>query len=88
MFVFGRSGKTFANTSLQIFYLLSIVYFAAYVVYNAQRSYLKYKNESEEIVIAMIGISFVCPLLMILIWIILMPDALSRFAVITHVRYI
>ena len=78
-----RSGKAIMSIMLQIFYIMSIVYLAAYIVYGAEKSYKDYKDKDSSIPITII--ICVAPVIMALIWFILLPPILTKFTIITNV---
>jgi hypothetical protein len=89
LFCCGRQGKLFAKTTLQMFYLLTILYFSMYIVYNAEQAYTKYKeatmgNKVE--FLTFVIASALCPVFMLLIWILAIPQILSKFTIITNVN--
>lgn len=87
LFLFGRSGKSFARVSLQMFYLLSIMYLSSYMTFYGYGYYNQYKKEaSKEGFITLCVALVVCPLLMILIILVFIPSILAKFTIITNVR--
>jgi hypothetical protein len=45
LFTCGRIGKQFSMNALQMFYLLSILYLASYLIFNAMMAYKMYRNQ-------------------------------------------
>jgi len=71
--------------SLQIFNALSIIFVAAYVVFNAWDQYKHVKTDSSIVANVFIAIgTFVVPLLMFIVWMLLLPRTLTAFTLITN----
>ena len=85
LFLFGRDGKTFARVTLQMFYLLSIVFLSSYIVFDANTYYKEYKESSKSSFVLVMLAMVICPLLMVLIWLVFIPQILSKFTIITNV---
>lgn len=88
LFMCGRSGKTITKILLQVFYLMSIIYMAAYVVYSAEKAFKDYDDDhGTGTVIPVTFIIVICPLSMVIIWLSLLPPTLTKYTIITNVVY-
>ena len=83
LFFCGRGGITFSRLTLQITYLLSIIYLSVYVVFTAQRLSTSY--ESADLYWLLLSFMILSPLLMGLVWFLSLPRLLLKFMLITNV---
>lgn len=88
LFFCGRGGKLLSRVMLQIFYILSIIYFATYLAFSAKEVYNSYKTSSRETLITLSVILTISPVMMILVWVLTVPLILTRFTIITNVSLV
>eukprot|EP00347_Sterkiella_histriomuscorum_P016480 403353018 len=86
LFIGGRSGKTIARTSLQVFYLLSIIYLSTYLVFSVQKIYHLFKDSDRHTLITLCVAMTISPIVMFMIWTITIPQILTKFTIITNIE--
>jgi hypothetical protein len=85
LFICGRSGKTVTKILLQVFYLMSIIYMATYIVYSAEKAYKDYEDKDNGTVIPITFVIVLAPIFMVSIWLVFLPTILTKYTVITNV---
>ena len=87
LFYGGRQGPNIARIVLQITYILSILYFSSYVSVSALDAYKHYKKESTGVFATLLAFSIICPLILVITWIVFLPRVIKALTITTNVSF-
>lgn len=73
--------------NLQVLYVLSIIYLSALTSFEGTEIFRKYLQELTVINIVMIIVTILCPLIVLLSWMFILPPTLKYLTIATNVKF-
>lgn len=86
LFIFGRGGPSFSHVFLQTIYVISVIYFSAFLTFSCTKFYWNNHDMTGDYFILLFVFLIVVPLVLLLTIPVLIYKIITKFTIITNVR--